>query len=71
MPKFEILTSTICDGWVNTWMSNDVPEYFDSFEDAVEDLDQFLADTDEAYFNGHLETRYLRNEFKIVEVKNA
>jgi hypothetical protein len=71
MPKFEILQNTICDGWVNTWTSNDVPELFDSFDDAVEELDQFLADTDDAYSCGYLDSRYKREEFKIVEVANA
>ena len=68
MPKFEILQNTICDGWVNTWTSDGVPEYFDSFEDAIHELDTFLADTDEAYSCGYLESRYQRDEFKIVEV---
>lgn len=71
MPKFEILQNTICNGWVNTWTSNDVPEYFDFFDDAVEELDQFLADTDEDYSCGYLESRYKREEFKIVEVDDA
>lgn len=71
MPKFEILQNTICDGWVNTWTSDGETEYFDSFEDAVEELDTFLADTDESYFNGYIEDRYQRSEFKIVEVANA
>jgi hypothetical protein len=71
MPKFEIQHFTICDGWVNTWTSDGEPEYFDSFEDALEELYQFLFDTDEAHFNGYIEDRYLRRDFKIVEVVNA
>jgi hypothetical protein len=71
MPKFEILQNTICDGWVNTWTSNDMPEYFDSFEDAVEELDTFLMDTQESFEQGYLSSMYKREEFKIVEVKNA
>ena len=71
MPKFEILQNTICDGWANTWTSCDEPELFDSFDDALEELDQFLSDTDEAYSCGYLDSRYNRNEFKIVEVQNA
>lgn len=71
MPKFEILQNTICDGWANTWTSDDETEYFDSLEDAEHELAIFLSDTDEAYFNGYIEDRYVRSEFKIVEVKNA
>lgn len=71
MLKFEILQNTICDGWTNTWTSDGEPEYFDSYEDAKHELDTFLADTDEAYFNGYIEDRYVRSEFKIVEVQHA
>ena len=71
MPKFEILQNTICDGWVNTWTRDGEPEYFDSFADAVEDLDTFLMDTQESFEQGYLSSMYKREEFKIVEVKNA
>lgn len=76
MPKFEIQHFTLCDGWINTWtitneQGKDVPEYFDSLEDARFELDTFLADEDEAYFNGYIESRYTRDEFRIVEVKNG
>lgn len=68
MPKFEILQNTICDGWANTWTSDDVPEYFDCLEDAEHELAVFLADTDEAYACGYLDSRYNRDDFRIMEV---
>lgn len=71
MPKFEILQNTICDGWANTWTSDGETEYFDSLEDAEHELAIFLADTDEAYSCGYLDSRYKRSEFKIVEIANA
>ena len=71
MPKFEILQHTICDGWANTWTSDCETEYFDSLEDAEHELAIFLADTDEAYQCGYLDSRYNRNEFKIMEVLDA
>jgi hypothetical protein len=71
MPKFEILQNTICDGWVNTWTSDGLPEYFDSFADAVDELDTFLMDTQDSFEQGYLDSMYKREEFKIVEVVNA
>ena len=71
MPKFEILQNTICDGWVNTWTSDGVPEYFDSFGDAVDELDTFLMDTQESFEQVYLNSMYKREEFKILEIKNA
>ena len=73
MPKFEIQHYTLCDGWINTWSDGETgePTVFDSFKDAQEELDQFLLDEEEAYFNGYIEDKYQRDEFKIVEVVNA
>lgn len=70
MPKFEIQHYTLCDGWINTWSDGETgePTMFDSFEDAVEELDQFLLDEEEAYFNGYIEDKYQRSEFRIVEL---
>ena len=74
MSKFEIQHFTLCDGWINTWTitnedGQDMPEYFDSYKDAEEDLMQFLMDEDEAYANGYIESRYKSDEFRIVEVQ--
>jgi hypothetical protein len=76
MPKFEVQTHTICDGWVNTWTTTDdsgqeLPEYFDSFEDAHNEIEDFIISTEEAYLFGYMEDRYFHDDFKIVEVGNA
>ena len=73
MPKFEIQHYTLCDGWVNTWTDydaegNEKPCTFDSIGDAVDALDWFLEEEDQAYFNGYIEDRYTRDEFRVVEV---
>lgn len=71
MSKYEIQQYTICDGWVNTWTSDGEPEYFDSFSDAVEDLDTFLIDAEESFDQGYLDSMYKREDFRIVELENA
>ena len=73
MPKFEVQHYTLCDGWINTWSDGETgePTLYDSFEDALEELDQFLLDEEEAYLCGNIEDKYQRSEFKIVEVQYA
>jgi hypothetical protein len=66
--KYEVQHFTLCDGWVNTWHVNDELEYFDSIEDAVIALDSFLADEQEEYEAGNIESPYERDEFRIREV---
>jgi hypothetical protein len=73
MPKFEVQHYTLCDGWINTWSDGETgePTVYDSFEDALNELDSFLADEEEEYTNGNIESPYSRDEFKIVEVQDA
>ena len=42
---------------------------FDTFGEALLELDNFLADEIKAYNMGDIESPYKRDEFKIVEVK--
>jgi len=44
---YEIQTYTICDGWINAWKVNDKPEFFDSFGEAVDALDDHLLNLDD------------------------
>jgi hypothetical protein len=76
MPKFEILENTICDGWVNTWHewdddNEEIPMTFNSFEEALEQLDEHLYDMEKAYNMGDISSPDDRENFKIVEVVNA
>jgi hypothetical protein len=71
--KYEVQHYTLCDGWINVWRichddGSDELEYFDSIEDANLCLDQFLADEQEAFEEGNIESPYDRDEFRIVEV---
>ena len=73
--KYEVQHYTLCDGWINTWRichddGSDELEYFDSIEDAQSCIDEFLADEQEAFEEGNIESPYERDEFRIVEVQN-
>lgn len=71
--KYEIHHFTMCDGWTNTWTitnedGTEEKEQFNSYQDALDCLRDFLEQEDESYFNGDIESRYQSDEFKIVEV---
>ena len=71
--RYEIQHFTLCDGWVNTWLSwddegNVVAETFDSYADASMALDEFLSDEEYEYKQGNIESSYEKEEFRIVEI---
>jgi len=71
--RYEVQEATICDGWTNTWQeydddNNEVPMAFDSFAQAVEELDSHLYDMEKAYNMGDISTPEDRDNFRIVEV---
>ena len=71
--RYEVQHYTLCDGWINTWSDydedgNEKPSTYDSFEDAINELDSFLDDEQEAFEEGNIESPYDRDEFRIVEV---
>jgi hypothetical protein len=71
--RYEVQHYTLCDGWINTWSDydedgNETPSTYDSFEDALNELDSFLDDEQEAFKEGNIESPYDREEFRIVEI---
>jgi hypothetical protein len=71
--RYEVQHYTLCDGWINTWSDydedgNEKPSTYDSFEDALNELDSFLDDEQEAFEEGNIESPYDRDEFRIAEV---
>lgn len=73
MKKYEIQHFTLCDGWINTWSDCETgePVIYDSYDQARDDLADFLDQEDEAFFNGWIESRYQADEFRIVEIEAA
>lgn len=75
MPRFEVQTYTLADGWINTWSvtnknGSHEPETFDSFGQALDCLDDFLHQEEEAFARGDIASMYKREDFRIVEIKN-
>jgi len=64
---YEVQTYTICDGWVNTWHTDGTPTVFKSFGEALDELDEHLADLEYANMEED------RNNFRIkfLEVLNG
>ena len=75
MTKFEVQENTICGGWVNTWHKwdddNEIPMTFDSFGEALLELDNYLYDYEKAYKMGDISSPENRDNFRIVEIQNA
>jgi hypothetical protein len=76
MGIYEIQHYTLCDGWVNTWSIEEPngeskPQVFNTFEDAVSALDEFLDDELYEYQQGNIDSMYERDEFQIVEVTSS
>ena len=59
---YEIQTFTLCDGWVNTWHTNGKPTVFKSFGEALDELDEHLADLE--YANMEEDRNNFRIKFK-------
>ena len=67
---YEIQTQFIY-GWENCWEHDGKPEYFNSVKEAQSALDDFFEEMDSAYFNGEIEDRYDRNDYRIVKLKGV
>ena len=61
--KFEVQTKTVADGWVNTWHENDEPMLFDTFGEALEELDDHLDECLKAFGNAEN-----RDNYRIVQI---
>ena len=73
MAKFEVQHNTICDGWVNCWTTYDdngdgVPTTYNTYEEALSDLQDYIADTEDAAKVGDLAEPYYIDDFRIVEL---
>lgn len=73
---FEVQTYTICDGWVNTWHeydddNNEVPILFDTFEEALLELDNYIDDYQDAYEAGDIADAGNRDNYRIVKLEES
>ena len=66
--KYEIQTRFIHD-WENVWHCDGELEYFDTYEQAKESLNDFLDEMAQEHFNGNIEDVYDIEDFRIVKVQ--
>jgi len=74
MPKYEVQTDTLCDGWVNCWTVTDEngerPDTYDTEAEAQAEIDELIDEADEQIKTGERDedAGYCQDEFRIVEV---
>lgn len=67
--KYEILTYTLCDGFINTWTDDDGDSVvFDTLAEAEKELAEYVHDLEMAYAEGDL-SKYSAEDFKIAPVR--
>ena len=76
LSKFEVQHFTLCDGWVNTWLSwdkdgNVIKEVFDTYDEAKASLDEFLDDELYEFNQGNIDSMYEIDEFRIMEIEGV
>lgn len=67
--KYEVQEYCLFGGWTNTWSDDDGATTFDTEEEAEAELEEFLADMQEAVDCGDMEDCPDRESFRVVEVK--
>ena len=68
---YEIQTFTLCDGWVNTWHTNGKPTVFKSFSEALDELDEHLADLEYANMAEDRNTYQINNIGDLICTNNS
>jgi hypothetical protein len=71
MTKYEVLTDTLCQGWVNCWtIVEDKPMTFDTIQSAQEEIDTHIKDIEESIAYGFMseDSKVTHDDFKIGEV---
>ena len=62
--SYEVETQTYCDGWVNTWTSDDETQYFETPGEAF----TALADFFDTLAAAGMANQYDPEEYRVVEV---
>lgn len=73
--KYEVQHYMLCSGWINTWLvcdedNNEIPQVFDTKEEAQAELDEFLTDIQEEIETGERKAYegYAMDEFRILPI---
>ena len=73
---YEVQHYTFCDGWINTWTIcddevNEIPERFQSYDEALIALNEHLDDMKFEYQIGNLDTCYHASDYRIVQLEEV
>lgn len=52
--RWEVQTYTLCDGWVNCWTVDGKPSTFPTRKAAQQELDDYIADVQQAVDDGDM-----------------
>lgn len=66
--RWEVLTRTEFDGFVNCWQVNEEPQTFASEEEAEAEVLRFILDCQDAVVCGDMEDAPTREDFMVCEV---
>ncbi|MBU2582732.1 MAG: hypothetical protein KJ622_13550 [Alphaproteobacteria bacterium] len=71
--RWEVQHYTLCNGWVNTWFIDDMPETFATRDEAQAELDEFFSDVAHEIACGDRlpDEGYVPDDFRIVPVQKA
>ena len=61
--EYEVQTSTIIDGWVNTWTEDDEPLTFPSAEEAQAAIDEFF----DVLKSAGMADDYTRDDYRVMK----
>jgi hypothetical protein len=69
---FEVQHWTVADGWVNCWTmidheDNEHPQIYDTFKEAMDDLDDLFDEVLAEFAAGHREDKYDDSDYRIVK----
>jgi hypothetical protein len=68
---WEILTFTLCDGFVNTWTDDDeTPVLFATKDEAAHELKRHLADLLDAWTRGEIQDEPNKGDYQINQKEN-
>jgi len=73
--KSEVHFYKFCNGWVNVWTTYDdknnaIPTQFNTHEDAMNELDSFIANMQKEYEEGNIDSPEEYDDYLIVKVNN-
>lgn len=68
MKRYEVREFNLCGGYANNWSDDNGPSYFETYEAALAELNEFIADCECEVIAGNMPDSPEFDDFIIVEV---